>query len=815
MHRRKSFSANRLAVLIVAVVAVALPTRDSLAVATVTVSPSTYTLGDVATPVVVQANTAAAGNELVFDVYIDIDGDKNLDPEDGRFISFEIADGQAPHLGNPGFWHDEDGVVNSSVKATLVANGAWSPSGHFIVKVTDKNLSSASASFTVNQNSSYLCIVRGEVQLEGAAAAGGSVVQIIDAVTDREVSFAVAGADGSLELRVESPGEYGIIAMRPDSVTKFEEGSAVMIEVLEGTNSLAVPLVLFPGSRTISGKVFCSETGEGFRGLLVFGEAESFFSLGVTDDSGNYTLNVVDGAWEWICPDQDVVSRLGYVPPEGRSVTVAGSDAEAMDLACQRATTLIKGTVKDADTQQALQGYRVRGKLSDGGVEEVEVGVYTGVDGGYAIGVVKGDWAVNVDRDSLIGTGYARPRDRPVTAPASGTVSGVDFLLEKAGTITGHVFKGDGETPVEGAGIDAHVFGTWEFVAYAETLSDGSYTLLVPSGTYMVRVGEVEGWLDQYYLNALVCSESSPVVVSAPGETGGIDFVLQRAATISGYVGQAGGTDPIIGAPVTASDATTGSWVANDDTDSNGDYSIRVPSGSYKVRADPCGWVGEYYPGTYDFDLASVITVTAPEERTGINFALALATGTIKGNVYRQDGVTPIPGAWVSVYDYSKGYWMGRVQSNERGFYTLLVPPRTFRVWAEGWRCDEQFYDRKSSWEEATPVAVTGSQVIENVNFALRYTPFTVGAMRWSTAWARGLEVQWERWSQASYRVFWSPGPLSGGMTWREVPDIQPDLRKEGGVMIWTDKGTAPGMTGRPGDPNVPQRFYRVKEEPM
>jgi len=34
--------------------------------------------------------------------------------------------------------------------------------------------------------------------------------------------------------------------------------------------------------------------------------------------------------------------------------------------------------------------------------------------------------------------------------------------------------------------------------------------------------------------------------------------------------------------------------------------------------------------------------------------------------------------------------------------------------------------------------------------------------------------------------------------------------------MIWTDRGTAPGMDGsRPGDPNVGQRFYRVLEAPQ
>jgi len=1093
MYGIKSCSTVGLVGFVLAVAFVALPARDCSAVTTVTVTPSTYTLGDVATPVTVQADTDAAGNTLVFDVHFDLDGDGTLDPEDERFMSFEISDGQTPHLDNPGFWHDEDGATNSSVKATLIANGAWLFSGHFIVKATDEDSSTATGSFTVEQDSSFPCVVTGEVQL-GGSAAGGAVVGIQDMATGGMASMAVTAADGTFELRIKSPGGYGVLALRPGAVTKEEEegGSAQMVQVSEGSNPLSQPLVLFPGDRTISGKVFASDTGEGFRGTLVIGETEDgedLLSFAVTDHDGNYSLPVMDGQWG-ISPWPEDISRLGYVTPYVW-VPVSGSDAQGIDLSCPKATTLIRGTVKDKDTGQGLQGIPVWAELGRDGPEAVGC---SGPDGSYVVGVVEGRWEVDVDEESLYGTGYARPPYQHVTAPASGTVSGIDFLLEKAGTITGHVYEDDGETPIgeasveahdfetgdwaawtetlpdgsytllvssgtytvnvfrvegwcdqyylntpywdeatpvsvsvpdetggidfvlqrgatitghvyeddgstpiahawvraedatsgdwlagddtdttgfysisvpsgrykvraeadgwptqyydgvthsdeatiitltapeertgidfvlqrggsitgyvyeddgvtpiPGASVDVHEFGTWNWVGWAETLPDGSYTFWVPSGTYRVHVFDVEGWLEQFYLNTPYWEEATPVSVSAPDETSGIDFVLQPAATISGHVYQDDGVTPIGHAWVRAEDATSGDWVAGDDTDQNGSYSISVPSGSYKVRAEADGWPTQYYDGvthsdeatiitltapeertgidfvlqrgatisghvyqmdgvtpvggawiaifdatdwmaggntqddgsysfsvpsgsykvkagadgwleewyddTYDFDEASIIILTAPQQRTDVNFALLEASAAIKGHVYQQDGVTPLAGASVGARDDATGLWMAWAQTDNDGSYTLRVAPGTYRLDAGGWRCNWQQY--------ATPVTVGDSEVIENINFSIECRSFTMEVLRWSTIWTGGLELHWEGQSGASYRVFWSTGSLGNGMTWQEVPNAQDEFRQEGDIMIWTDRGTAPGMNGTPpGDPGARQRFYRVKEEP-
>lgn len=902
-------SALSAVVLIAAVVGMA---KFGLAVTTVAVSPSTFTLGDTTTVVTVQANAAAAGNSLIYDIHIDADGDGNLDPQDGRFMSFEIADGQAPHLGNVDYWHDSDGAVNSSVRVVLSQYGSWWFSGHFIVKVTDENASTAKASFTVVQDSFYPCIITGEVQSGGSPAAG-AIVQITEMATERELSMAVAGADGAFELRVEQPGQYGVYAMQVGSVTRYDEGSAQILDAVAGTNSLPGPLVVFPGNRAISGTVVGEDTGQGLRGKLVFGDADGLFALAVADDDGGYALAVTDGLWEEVSPQNEQISRAGYVPPVGQAITVSGSNVANVDFSCQKATTLITGTVKDAETMQGLQGFSIDAETGEG-ENRPEVLAYTGPDGIYKIGVIAGDWQVQLEEDRLLLTGYARPSSQHVTAPASGTVSGVDFILEKAGTITGHVYEGDGVTPIEGAKITAFELTTGVPAADAGSGPDGSYSLSLPSGTYKVKAFGVQGRLDQLYYKVLLWEDALPVAVSAPsettgidfvlvpaayitghvyqedgvtpidgafvdasvfgpgwdwaasGETGpdgsygltlppgaykvlcrgvpgwfnqyynrvssddqatpvnavggeettGVDFVLERAATISGHVYEEDGASPIPWAEVFAVEATTGQWVGAPLTGHDGSYSVSVPSGSYRLWAQASGWVGEYYDDAHSYQQAAVITVVAPEEKSEIDFALTESSATIKGHVYREDGITPIPGASVTALEYATDNAVGWTQAGTDGSYTLPVPPGVFKVngWAHHYAL--QYYDHRQH-HDATPVTVSGSQVVENIDFELPWIPFVVHTIQKCAAFP-GVEVKWWWVPGMRYSVYWTDALHAAGTSWHEVPDPTPDIVKEGsngGWMTWTDKGTSPGMNGHlPGDPSVRSRYYRVGEEP-
>jgi hypothetical protein len=351
-----------------------------------------------------------------------------------------------------------------------------------------------------------------------------------------------------------------------------------------------------------------------------------------------------------------------------------------------------------------------------------------------------------------------------------------------------------------------HEFGTWNWVAYTETLPDGSYSLWLPSGTYGVRVFGVEGWQEQYYLSAGSREQATPVVVTVPNETSGIDFVLARlAAIVSGHVYQADGGTPISGAGVAAFDEAIGKWVGTV-TGDDGSYSLRLASGSYKIWANADAWVGEFYDNANRIEDATVVTVVAPEERSGIDFALTEARARIKGHVYQDDGTTPIIGARIAAHVYSTGEYMGFTYAGDDGSYTLPVPPGTFRVSAQAPRWHLQHY--------AAPVTVADSQVVENINFNLESTPFALSGLQWGGQRPGRVGLKWLPRSGMLYSVYWTEQLKNSQTVWHEVPDAPNDFQQNDGYLVWSDNGTSPGMSElAPGDPAVRQRYYRVLEE--
>jgi hypothetical protein len=107
---------------------------------------------------------------------------------------------------------------------------------------------------------------------------------------------------------------------------------------------------------------------------------------------------------------------------------------------------------------------------------------------------------------------------------------GIDFDLDVAGIISGHVFEEDGQTGL----YDVHVYaetddmqGTW--VAGTMSQGDGGYSLFVPSGTYRVRACPTcsgRPYRDEWY--------GSPLEVTPPQEIPGIDFTLTLWGDING-----------------------------------------------------------------------------------------------------------------------------------------------------------------------------------------------------------------------------------------------------------------------------------------
>jgi len=246
----------------------------------------------------------------------------------------------------------------------------------------------------------------------------------------------------------------------------------------------------------------------------------------------------------------------------------------------------------------------------------------------------------------------------------------IDFTLDLGGTISGHVYQSDGTTPIEGVWVSADLIDDG-YGRGATTASDGSYTITtLITGQYRVRA-YAEGYIEEYYDNVYEYSEATPVSVIMPDDTPGIDFTLDSGGTISGHVYQSDGATPIEGAWVDAS-LMDGGYGRGATTAPDGSYTITtLITGQYRVRAYAEGYIEEYYDGVYEYDQATPVSVTMPDDTPGIDFTLDLG-GTISGHVYQSDGTTPVEGAWVDASLVDGGYGRGATTASD-GSYTITT----------------------------------------------------------------------------------------------------------------------------------------------
>ncbi|HEX2164830.1 MAG TPA: carboxypeptidase-like regulatory domain-containing protein, partial [Thermoanaerobaculia bacterium] len=127
----------------------------------------------------------------------------------------------------------------------------------------------------------------------------------------------------------------------------------------------------------------------------------------------------------------------------------------------------------------------------------------------------------------------------PVTVAAGSTTPGIDFALDRLGTIAGTLVGAADGQPIsfEDVMILDH---EGNFVAFDFTDGLGVYRVSLPPGTYFVRTATF-GWIDELY-DDLPCEPScvvtagTPVTVATATETTGIDFALDSFGRIAGEV---------------------------------------------------------------------------------------------------------------------------------------------------------------------------------------------------------------------------------------------------------------------------------------
>ncbi len=278
------------------------------------------------------------------------------------------------------------------------------------------------------------------------------------------------------------------------------------------------------------------------------------------------------------------------------------------------------------------------------------------------------------------------PTPTPVPTPPDGGGPGPTpiptLVPARGGSVVGNVADSK-LRPVARIFVDAFDFfnGTW--VNSGRTDTFGNYEIAnLPAGTYKIGV-DVDGtaFVEQFFDNADWISAKKVVVTEAVGR-GGINFVLQQDNFIRGRVIDRGGV-PISGLFVDAFNSITREWVNDGVTDGQGDYSIPVPPGSYKLAVNTFGtdFISKFYVDGRTFEEATDVDVTSNRNALNINFTLSTGNA-IKGRV--TDSLNnSVSGMFVSVFDIVTEKFVSSALTDENGNYSISVLAGRYNVVAE------------------------------------------------------------------------------------------------------------------------------------
>jgi hypothetical protein len=244
----------------------------------------------------------------------------------------------------------------------------------------------------------------------------------------------------------------------------------------------------------------------------------------------------------------------------------------------------------------------------------------------------------------------------PVVVAASGTTT-VDFSLAKEGLITGTVRRAANGTGIGTIQVAIYNANT-SLVTTVATASDGTYVVKgLATGTYLARTYHLFGdtstvdYVTELY-GGVSCPTrlperdcrilaSAPIAVTAGASTSGVDFLLDKGASITGKVTTAESAGTAI------NNATVLAYLgeiemARGTADATGTYTIKgLPAGRYRVRTagaiglnlQPVNVVDEWQNGVCVGCSGPQATVAAgaDEAVTGVDFSLAVG-GTISGS---------------------------------------------------------------------------------------------------------------------------------------------------------------------------------------
>lgn len=499
----------------------------------------------------------------------------------------------------------------------------------------------------------------------------------------------------------------------------YIDGSSAAVALATMANTDLILTISKP-SYTISGRVTDGTNATANASVSAYRTDGPGNSNTFTNSSGDYTLYVGNGTWKVnvFTPD------YGKLPEKTitvSSASVTGQNFEP-NTASTNYATFTKSVAIDADADGVLDSGEgvsnaqviVQGTTSAGNTY-FNSGL-TDTNGSSTLKLPPGAYTMKAWSPTY---GEMSSSTQSVVVNSSGTVTTAphDVLAPKSGTVTVNILDSNGSpTTTIDAVIDfQQIGGKIEKVeSFGNTPSTtvslpqfdvanalNAVTSTNPANMYLFEVnipGISQSALTVYGDSNTVLATSTAAngfwKMEVDGNTETVNVKLPDLKFINGAVKDADGT-ALASATVHLENVSTGETVETQ-TDSSGNYSTKVSSGTYLVKADKDGYI----------DTASSVTISA---NGTVNATTTAATYTITGTI--KTSGTAVSGATVRAEKLGGG--IATAMTGNDGTYTLYVIGGNWKVSASADGYSEKAY---------TSVVTVGASGASGINIDITTT---------------------------------------------------------------------------------------------
>jgi len=303
----------------------------------------------------------------------------------------------------------------------------------------------------------------------------------------------------------------------------------------------------------------------------------------------------------------------------------------------------------------------------------------------------------------------------------------INFTMEEGGVITGRVTAAVGGAPFEDLSVWADEYYNNNFGYHTRTDPNGYYTLTgLVAADYMIQSAAPYPYAKQWYDHQEHGQQADQIAVSLGATVTGIDLELEPGGMITGYVYDAGGSNPLENINVDLAQGWYGTC-----TDSNGYYELQgAPYGDQVVQAggdwnhcqnQQSAYIKEYYNETYNYDDATPVTLNSGDDiGENINFTMDTG-GTITGRVTAEAGGAGLENVHVNADEYDNNDFNYNADTDASGYYTITgLVDTDYRVQVNapaGFA--GEFYNDTYNHNDADRVTISGGGTVGNVDFAL------------------------------------------------------------------------------------------------